>query len=201
MITNSNNGKKRFSLSWAYGIIQEPDWLNKRLKDSEAEVNIHLMRSDNDMRLLQERITELESANRELKYLYQLERERADLLDKEIKESIYNKPLTPTEKELHKTLVELITIFVAILTEDGYSGERRVICSLSKRGKFAMRSADYSYTEDGGFKSPYGEYIDPSEYEVVEECAGASSAAEGLIRKRRLYVGRVESSHIIHIPE
>ena len=194
-------GKKRFSLSWAYGMIQEPEWLNKRLKDSEAEVNIQLMRSDNDMRLLKEKIAELEAKNRELEFLYNREKERADLLDMTVKKSIYDKPLTSSEKELHETLVELITIFVAILAEDGYTGERRVICSLSERGKFAMRSADYSYTEDGGFKSPYGEYIDPNDYEVVEECAGASSAAEGLIRKRRLYDGRVESGHIINIPE
>ena len=200
MITNKN-GKKRFSLSWAYGMIQEPEWLNKRLKDSEAEVNIQLMRADNDMRLLQERINELESANQELESLYRSEKERANLLDREIKQSVYDRPLTSDEKKLHEMLVELITIFVAILAEDGYTGERRVICSLSKRGKFAMRSADYSYTEDGGFKSPYGEYIDPNEYEVIEECSGASFAAEGLIRKRRLYDGRVESGHIINIPE
>lgn len=194
-------GKKRFSLSWAYGMIQEPEWLNKRLKDSEAEVNIQLMRDDNDMRLLREKVAELEAKNKELESLYNRERERADLLEMTVKKSIYDKPLTSAEKELHKTLAELITIFVAILAEDGYTGERRVICSLSKRGKFAMRSADYSYTEDGGFKSPYGEYIDPTDYEVVEECAGASYAAEGLIRKRRLYDGRVESGHIINIPE
>ena len=200
MITNKN-GKKRFSLSWAYGMIQEPEWLNKRLKDSEAEVNIQLMRSDNDLRLLRERIEELEIANRELESLYRSEKERANLLDREIKQSVYDRPLTSDEKKLHETLVELITIFVAILAEDGYTGERRVICSLSKRGKFAMRSADYSYTEDGGFKSPYGEYIDPNEYKVIEECSGASFAAEGLIRKRRLYDGRVESGHIINIPE
>ena len=200
MITDKT-GKKRFSLSWAYGIIQEPEWLNKRLKDSEAEVNIHLTRTDNDMRLLRERIAELEDANKELESLYRSERERANLLDRKIKESVYNKPLTSDEKELHSVLVELITIFVAILAEDGYTGERRVICSLSKHGKFAMRSADYSYTDDGGFKSPYGEYIDPNEYEVIEECAGASSVAEGLVRKRRLYEGRVEVGHIINIPE